>query len=654
MLNNSGKNTRRKKLRKASAFLRAISCMLLLLIPSSAHAEQEEIEWSSPPVQEPEKSRNDQDKTDAQEKDLDLLIETLGSEETNASIEETMDEEENQHQTDTDEEHSTLEAQPLPLTPPLDQSGTTQRITPPSYEFIGFSPAEDRRSLGKGIYRGTSRSDLTKLLKTLPGDERGSLTIYKTTNRLLLTAGQKSDLIEDAQPVAGEDILTLRLEKLLERGLYEEAAAFYTSLDSEPDHERLAAAGLTALIMTGRKSLACLDIKSFFEDQAVTEKWKELGAYCNLVMTIASGSETGKIQQNENPYTEIPVLSRIAGDHEYRENYSPGLFRNLSPFERSVIIAEGRLNIDLPALKKNLSEGNIPPADIQPLLQNPDLDLDTRLQLISEGLRSSTVSESVLFQLFKTTKTNTQDKSPAAQIIRVYERIKAKEPDNDLLEQMRTALRETKTLGPESMIPLLPTLETVSPETFPPQEYSTALFAFMAAERDLPPTWQKSVARWRDTPKTAESEQLHKTLLLQIYLLTEPGNRTESQKNSVRELLKADGNKGLWPFFDIIENIDKGSAPLNNGLKVYENGFDTPTNKGYTMPSADPRASLEKAVRANAVGETVLLSNWVVRRVSAEPVSPEALIEVTRSYRQLGLYDQVIAITAEAVFAAIK
>lgn len=524
---------------------------------------------------------------------------------------------------------------------------------PPAQEFLGFAPLNDERSLGNDVFRGSTRSVLTELFKSLTARDV-NLPIHKTTNRVLLTAGRQSDIISDTKPAPGEDLLTIRLEKMLERGLYAEAASIYTSLESEPYHERLASAGLTALIITGRKSLACLDIKSFFEGNAQTPAWKQLGTYCNYVMQVAAGVEPAPDQpKNLTQYAAYPILQKIADTPDYTESYNPDLFDKLSQFERAVLIGENRLTIDLPTLRQDIAAGRIPPSHVQALLQLAALDLDTRMLLIVTGIKSASVSHDTLYSLFKTAQIDTADTGSTATMIQIYRRIKAKEPDNDIPAMMRSALRLSANIGPEAMIPLLSTLETVEPNLLDPLDYSAALDAFMAVDRDLPAVWKESLVR-REIPAALSPPALRERLIVQTYALTDPHSRTPQQKQAVRDLLTARDLGKLLPLIDIIENVDKGDPAHNNGPKVYENGFDSSPDKGYTMATAQPQERLKQAVSANAIGETVLLSNWVFRRASAEPFSPDALIEVTGSLKTIGLFDQAQTMVSEAVFAAIK
>lgn len=524
---------------------------------------------------------------------------------------------------------------------------------PPAQEFLGFAPLNDERSLGNDVFRGSTRSVLTELFKSLGGRDANP-AMHKLTNRALLTAGRQSDIISDSKAEAGEDLLTIRLEKMLERGLYAEAASIYTSLEAEPYHERLASAGLTALIVTGRKSLACLDIKTFFGGNGQTPAWKQLSTYCNHLMQAAAGVEAVSAEpKNLDQYAPYPVLKKIAEAPEYSESYNPALFDKLTQFERAVLIGENRLTIDLSLLRQDLAADRIPPSHIQALLQLSTLDLETRMLLIVSGIKSASVSHDTLYNLFKTAQIDKTDTGPTASLIQIYRRIKAKEPDNDIPAMMRSALRLSANIGPEAMIPLLSTLETVEPNLFDPLDYSAVLGTFLAVERDLPPIWKESLVR-REIPATLHPPALRERLIIQTYALTDPHSRTTQQKEAIRGVLTARNIPALIPLIDIIENVDKGDPAHNNGPKVYENGFDTSPDKGYTMATAQPQERLKQAVSANAIGETVLLSNLVFRRASAEPFSPDALIEVAGSLKTIGLYDQAQTMVSEAIFAAIK
>lgn len=532
-----------------------------------------------------------------------------------------------------------------------DSTGSSEEqphASPPREEFIGFSPLDDQRSMGNDTFRGSTHSSLTDLIKSI-SPRSPHPYLHRMVNRILLTAARQSDIIMDSPPESGSDLLTLRLEKMLERGLYSEAASIYTTFDSEPYHERLATAGLTALIMTGRKSLACLDIKTFFEGQTNPKPWQDLESYCNHIMRAAAGVA---------PETTFPagypsILVKIFSAPGYAENYDPAVFDKLTQFERAVIIAENTLTVDIPALRESLKNGLIPPSHIQPLLQLDTLDLDTRMLLITHGIKSASVSYANLIALFKTAQIEELNTSPAATLIRIFKRIKAKEPDNDIPAMMRTSLRASLSIGPESMYPLLQSLESVDPSALDPLDYQAALLAFMSAGRDLSPLWKSSISK-RELPQTIQPPLLRDSLVILTHIMGDTAAKGSATSKSTHEILQRRDLSTLIPLVDIIENIDKTRSQNNNSPKVYENGFDTSPEKGYTMASAVPKERLERAVRANAVGETVLLSNLVFRHASAESSSPDALIEVTGNLKAVGLVEEAQTITAQAILSAME
>lgn len=627
--------------------LTALVCVLAVLAPAQTRAE--DVDKTAPATSEAQTAPQ------APSKGLEKVLESV--------LGQPAEEKPQQEEKLQDESQETLAPPTTDGTPESAAAAPDEALAqtepaaaptePPAQEFLGFAPLNDERSLGNDVFRSSTRSVLTELFKSLTARDANP-AMHKLTNRALLTAGRQSDIISDAKPAPGEDLLTIRLEKMLERGLYAEAASIYTSLEAEPYHERLASAGLTALIVTGRKSLACLDIKTFFGGNGQTPAWKELGAYCNHVMQVAAGVEAATAEpKNLDQYTPYPVLKKIAETPEYTESYNPAPFDKLTQFERAVLIGENRLTIDLSLLRQDLAADRIPPSHIQALLQLPSLDLETRMLLIVTGIRSASVSHDTLYGLFKTAQIGAADTGPTASLIQIYRRIKAKEPDNDIPVMMRSALRLAANIGPEAMIPLISTLETVEPGLLDPLDYSAALAAFTAADRDLTAPWKESLTR-REIPASLSPPSLRETLIVQTYALTEPHSRSPQQKQALRDLLTARQQDRLLPLIGIIENVDKGDPAHNNGPKVYENGFDSSPDKGYTMATAQPQERLKQAVSANAIGETVLLSNLVFRRASAEPYSPDALIEVAGSLKTIGLYDQAQTMVSEAVFAAIK
>ena len=540
-----------------------------------------------------------------------------------------------------------MEALPETISDPSPSAIETAVELSPEIESLGYVPREDQRSLGGDLFRESTRSALIELIKDQPAVSQSEV-LQKLTNQVLLTAAMTTELATNEPAMAGNDLLTFRMEKMLDRGLYAETAGIYSKLNVDPYHERFAAAGLTSLIMTGKKALACVDVKTFYGNRNDTERWKNFNLYCQYVIASSESPQKFEISKDE---TDISLILRnITTTPSYTLAYSPQVFETLSQFDRALLLAENRLTLDAQALDGGVK---IPPNHIQALLQIPSLNLDTQLRLISEGTKTGTVSDRAVLDFYRTTKIDDKTTGSAADLIRIFKKLKSKDESTDVPALIKQTIRLSKSYGPSALIPFLPEIETLPPSLLEPEEVETTLSAFLAAGRQVSPGWLDSAMN-PDSAPLEKNSMLYKRLLILGYLLSAPESRTPENQSEILSLLEQGKTPALPPMRYIIENIDKTAPPLNNEAKVYENGFDSTQNTGYTMPSAQLITRLQSASQKNAIGETILLSNLVFRDASAETPSPDALIEVTDSLKRIGLNDKSLALTAETVLAAIK
>ena len=517
----------------------------------------------------------------------------------------------------------------------------------PKIESMGFSPREDHRSLGADLFRGSTRSAITELIKAQP-DASSSPAMHKLVNQVLLTAASTSELVADTVPNPGEDLLTLRMEKMLDRGLYEEAASFYSNLDQDPYHERFAAAGITALIMTGKKALACVEVKTFFGDRNDSTLWKNLNLYCRYVM--ASAESPQKFDLDSSDTSIFQVLRNIVTTPGYTLNYTPSVFETLSPVDRAILVAENRLVYSAQTDAVDLS---VPANHIQPLLNVPALDMDTRLKLLDRGVQTGTLPGTAIAGFYKSAVIDDKAVGPVQDLIRIYKKIKTADETTDIPALLKEAIRLSASYGPATLIPFLPEIEEMRSQPLEAQELEKVLLSELLANREVSYDWLLSVA----TPETSTlstDNPIYKRLLIIGYLLATPESRTPKNTAEILDIVAQHNPAQKEALRSIIENIDKEPPSLNNGAKVYENGFDTAGNTGYTLPSAEKIERLAGASQKNAIGETILLSNLVLSTASAETPSPDALIAVTDSMKRIGLYDKSLSLTAESVLAAVK
>ena len=138
---------------------------------------------------------------------------------------------------------------------------------------------------------------------------------------VLLSTTIPSDLENDIEPAVGKDLLTLRLEKLIERGAYKQAFEIYSSLETEPYHERLARAGVLAMLYNGEKSLACLETNTVSSRFPKILFWSALSTYCSRSLSETPPEDATKNTSFEK-ISPNGVLAQLISDQNYNFIYT--------------------------------------------------------------------------------------------------------------------------------------------------------------------------------------------------------------------------------------------------------------------------------------------------------------------------------------------
>lgn len=130
-------------------------------------------------------------------------------------------------------------------------------------EGAGLLVSDSQGALPKGLWRNNPRSEIIYLLKNLP-DEAPFKSLQEIKRNMLISTYDTSDIDNDISFKVGEDLLTLRLQKLLELGLWDDAYALYTKITNDPgQNSALAEVGIILSLYKNGIANACLDQKAF-------------------------------------------------------------------------------------------------------------------------------------------------------------------------------------------------------------------------------------------------------------------------------------------------------------------------------------------------------------------------------------------------------
>jgi hypothetical protein len=166
------------------------------------------------------------------------------------------------------EDEPKLETPATPVKAPVintPRPRTGQTMDRAAMESLGPLTNPLKGGLGNDMWAGSARSVVQEFVPQLPTGD----TFYPAqllARRVLLSNGDVTMMRNDKSGADEQDLFTQRLEKLLEIGAYDDAVKLYTLIEGEPGHDRLARAGVMALLHGGFPAQACLEARAAHKD----------------------------------------------------------------------------------------------------------------------------------------------------------------------------------------------------------------------------------------------------------------------------------------------------------------------------------------------------------------------------------------------------
>lgn len=526
--------------------------------------------------------------------------------------------------------------------------------TPPAIESVDFAAIEsiglytspEEGSLGNGMYQGADRASLSALIEDLPA-ESSLNALEKLTNDMLLSAANAAFIENSTDIKDGADLLTLRIEKLLQRGLIKQAYGIASKIgDDQYYHPRLSRAIVLSMLFGKEKGLACLQSKALNNRFTSEPFWKTLDAYCTLSL---SDQPEPNMQDTINA-SGSAILKSILADPEYKFPYTKETFEKLSMLEQAALVADNR--ISLTALSEDELK-NITAPHIETLLQNTDLTPQQHLLLLSEAVEKGVLPAARLTEeLQSIAKTLEKDKRAP---VGMEELAALKKESSGFWngDTRKTAIQKSlsyaKTFNPALLIPFLDVFEDIKnpAQQFTPDQIELVLRAHIIAGKTLHKNWLDSIT---DIKADQDSEKYQKDkLALAAALLSPP---TDDKTRKAPEILTLESQEKtfhLLSFKNIIENIDNPTTSRARVPYIYEKGFDLARNKSYTMPPYVLISELESVAEHGVVAETIALSNLVFSGSETNGIYPGVLLEAYKSFEKIGFKKQAREMMAQAI-----
>ena len=521
----------------------------------------------------------------------------------------------------------------LSLTPAVHaQTNETQ------LESIGLFDTTHKYSLGSGIYHKSSRAALTKLLENTKTSQW--IALNRELNHFLLTSADVSSLNNDIVVPIGKDLFTMRLNALLNRGLNKQAFELFSKIPDGTTLRPLAYPGVLSMLLNKQKALACLEAKVLTTDLKNDQFWLDLDAYC----TISLSKQTHAEKQNLIQQSSNKILGKILSNERFTFEYTPTTFAALSPLERAILTAENKITLQK-AYKKT------PPQDIAPLLQQTDIDDETRVVLTIQAIKHGVFEFDALTDLFeKLNEQSTLNKS-IEEIISLYEETK----EVWLPKRRKSKIEQAFILADKYddiiLIPFLPVLMKMEPGddiSLVNAKRSVALFLY--TDLQFPSKWIEYLQEITIDDKNYDNlEKVRSQTLLAATILAKPDNSDVIKKadniiNSYTQLnMKMATLKNITYFIDInTSNNDKVQY-------IYENDFDLIENKSYTMPPSIVMDTLRQSSTKQDIGVTLLLSNAILSGIENKELYPGTLGDISIALSKIGSKKLSHRILAQAI-----
>ena len=459
-------------------------------------------------------------------------------------------------------------------------------------EGAGLYQGADSRSLGLKMWDNSDRADITKLLIDMPVNSANPV-VQEMIKAVLLSEASIKKLDDYDEINIGEDLLTLRMLKLMQGGYYKDAMALYSVAVETPHHQDIAKAGILAMLGTGEKSIACLEMKTLGNMNMSDPFWPSFMGYCNYTLSELPSESAQTLLEG----TKYEIMRALAFNETFVFPYTADSFAKLSLLEKNTLVAEGK--IEAPEITQETVR-DIPAADIYALLSLEALNDEARALLTLEGVAWGVLPVDAINTLYEEHK---DDEAVLDGLPHLYGQLKDTEDDEQAGVLLREALGKRGGYYDVALLPFVGLIGEGKLGKIAPEEMRIVLPSFYRLNRSLPADIIEKYLE--NSEEHIENPQYLQTLKL-INLLN-----SLAKSHKIGEIMQnisifhksSQDDKEI-----VIENLDKAEADVDNAIKVYEKDVDAALQKEHTDGSEALQEMLLSKSRDNALGETVLLS----------------------------------------------
>ena len=507
-------------------------------------------------------------------------------------------------------------------------------------------------SLGLDLWNATQRPVAVKLMRAMPVE-----THSPSMQRLIAgTLYSKVDvgLMKGSDPIPpGDDLLTLRLNKMIEAGAYRQALDIYSGLTLGNPPQSVARAGVLSMLFSGEKSLACLELNTVKAEFGSVDFFKTVDAYCDVSLS-ANPSAASLDVLKASP---DKLLFSLATQKDFSVTYTPAFFDKYTQLEKAALAGENRIVLT-PQADRNFKD--VPPTHLQILMRNSALTPKEKFILnvrsLEAGLmRGDDYKKSILASIDIDERKDPALAAPADAAD--WERLPYflqiamnKKTDEEKWANIKAALPIGRTYGLSSLVPFADVIAKVRPQAPTFEEINTSMRVLSKAGTPIPDQWAQIIENY--TPAAGQQDD-YAELLAAVYL-SDSDNKNDKNRKKLAGLLAHTKDPHMFFVKDIIENVDNAGSKPHTPLAIYDNELDLTFRQDYVMPSMGVWNRLTEASKEGQIGETVLLSAAAVRETDLRDIHPDLFKDITASLKSVGLTDIARAMEIEAVLGKSK
>ncbi|MCD8562504.1 MAG: hypothetical protein LRY54_00155 [Alphaproteobacteria bacterium] len=516
-------------------------------------------------------------------------------------------------------------------------------------ESIGLYSSPQEGSLGRDLWTNSHRSLITDYLPKLQVAKKSPVLQF-LTDGLLLSRTQAGLIVNDTTPEPGKDLLTLRLMKLMDLGMNDQALKIYSDLGRTPYHPNLAQAGIMAMLFNGEKSLACLEYKTVEDRNFQGPFWTDIALYCNYVL------EDKKPTTAELKTTSSQAIQRILSGGSYTFTYDARKLENVPLIDRAILTAENIINFGDLGLEgiKRMAPAHLTLALKKQKLSRQDEFL-LKMKMVQYGLSSPAEWEK-LYAGYKFGGAADEQKIIPLESLPGWQQLPALYQNAKAVgrgvEQQNTALKALDyvgTYGLAAAYPFADMLEDVPANNLSTEQLAQIARVMNGADKDIPGSWFEVIGKRK--PASDKDMALYVlSYVAKAYQRTNPEDR-----NIIMAAVERIKNPALKESFKIIiENVDNGNPDQHTADKVYDNDLDLTFDGNYVMPSKRVWDRLIASSQNQSIGETVLLSTLLLGDKPLMDLYPGVLGDVLKGLRAVGLTRFSKGMAQEALLETIE